>query len=125
MKADHYLLISSFIKSKIEDLDDIIAQREKEKNDLLMETNPEMSEKSESHQFTLGSVQPKCTISSFEETHSDDLAFRDFRKKLGLYLTGFLNAHSINLPDDQCIQVSVNDEVCTVLLRVWVLLKKL
>jgi hypothetical protein len=73
----------------------------------------------------LGSGLKPSTFSEIEAAHQGDLAFRRFRLNLGEFLTKFLGAYEISLPDGKEIKFHANDLVyCLISMPVLVLIKK-
>ncbi|KAF8066566.1 hypothetical protein FPV67DRAFT_1196119 [Lyophyllum atratum] len=114
LKADHYLLVSGFIRSNLDALDQHV-------ENLLAFPDPEDAEVT-SHQIKgfdtseydqyreIGSrVKPPWTFQALEETHKTDRAYKDFRIKLGKFLTQFLPAYKIALPGGKDIRFRQSD----------------
>ena len=113
LDVDHYLLVSEFIQSKIDDLDSSIAERDKE---LSFDKFSESNKEEESHQYQLKSKMKAVRLSEFEAVHSHDVAFNNFRRKLANHLTSFLQAYNIPLPDNKHIKIKLLDTVMSCLL---------
>jgi hypothetical protein len=60
---------------------------------------------------TLGSRQPAHSFQEVEEAHNDDAAFKDFRIKLGNFLSDSLPAYGIPLPEGKRIKFRADDSV--------------
>ena len=110
MDTDHYLLVSAFIQSKIDDLELANSESAKE-NEIDLEDFPQPEMEEGSRQFSLGSVMKGVKVSEFEAAYSHDVAFNNFRRKLADHLTAFLQAYNIPLPENKQIRIHPDDKV--------------
>ena len=62
-----------------------------------------------SEHISLGSPSPSISIAEIEQRHVDDLAFTDFRKKIGKAFSNYFNEHiKFNAVDQVCRQRFLN-----------------
>ncbi|KAF9462181.1 hypothetical protein BDZ94DRAFT_1368680 [Collybia nuda] len=89
LKADHHLMVSGLIRSNINALDKYLENSQPDPEDQYTTT------------FPLGSQEKPCSFLDLEKAHQGDPAFKDFRIKLGKFLTGFLPLYDIQIPGGQ------------------------
>ncbi|KAG1797456.1 uncharacterized protein HD556DRAFT_1233350 [Suillus plorans] len=110
LELDHKSVVSEFIRSRIECLDEerrklMLSQEELEDTDL-------DDEKFEEH-FHIGSpLKNQTTLSQVEEENKSIRAFHQFRKKLATFLNHFLPSHNIPLPEGTTwLKLSAQDQI--------------
>lgn len=118
MQADHHLLVSGFIRSNIDALDEHIhnlqTQRLPDPEDEHA-TSRLISAPFDSREYDkvreIGSPLKPVTFQDFENTHTGDDAFENFRIKLGDFMTLFLPHYNIPLPGGKAIRFKSTDLV--------------
>lgn len=106
LRADHWLFVSCFIRTQIDELDEREQELRKEGPD------EKLSEDIGLGHFVLGSKQSPIPFQEVEAAHSTDTAFKDFRKWLIPFLNSLLLASNIALPNaTRGVQFTSNDTV--------------
>jgi hypothetical protein len=93
--ADHWSLVSEFIRSRVDELDAYNTQMAED------ETDPDTNVPSNFH-VRFGSKQPKKSLETIEEQHVNNPSFRHFRRKLNAFLNALpaVTQHVNMLPFD-------------------------
>lgn len=65
----------------------------------------------DSTSFALGSPLKPCTLAALEESHKDDIGYKDFRKKLSSFFNKTLPAINVSLPNQQYLRLNAGDNV--------------
>ncbi|KAG2033410.1 hypothetical protein BDR03DRAFT_872154, partial [Suillus americanus] len=94
--ADHWSLVSEFIRSRVDELDTYNTQMAED------ETDPDNNVPSNFH-VRFGSKQPKKSLGIIKEQHVDNPSFRHFRTKLNTFLNTLpaVTQHVNMLPFDK------------------------
>jgi hypothetical protein len=61
--------------------------------------------------IVLGSLQPMATFQQVEDTHQEDIAFKNFRFRLNQWLTEELRVHNLRPQDAPSVLFQSSDEV--------------
>jgi hypothetical protein len=104
LKADHQLFVALLIQAQLDKLDSI----NEEYGDLEDHAIP-TSPLSNMH-FSMGSAWPPQTMRTLQSGCSDP-AYTHFHKRLGKFMTQFLSARGIALPNENPICYQPDDEV--------------
>lgn len=106
MKADHWLNISSHIRTLIDQHDEELADGE---DDL-----DAGDEAVETEHFKIGAREKPVSFLKLEEDHRRDQAFTNFRTRLNTFLTGIFTTAKIPLPNDRPIHLKAGEMVCSI-----------
>ncbi|EPQ59138.1 hypothetical protein GLOTRDRAFT_103193 [Gloeophyllum trabeum ATCC 11539] len=98
LKQDHWAFVSDLIREQVKYLDKF------------NEPPDEYADVGLKH-ITLGSPQPPVSFRTLEEQQVKDPAFKNFRIKLGKFLSVFLPAHGIRPPQDRMVRFSQLDKI--------------
>ncbi|KAG2129743.1 hypothetical protein DEU56DRAFT_872433 [Suillus clintonianus] len=98
LELDHRSVVSEFIRSRIEYLDE---ERRKAllSRDELEDTDEDDDELFEEHLHIGSPLKNHTSFAQVEEENKSSRAFHQFRKKLATFLNHFLPSHNIPLPD--------------------------
>ncbi|EPQ59880.1 hypothetical protein GLOTRDRAFT_103770 [Gloeophyllum trabeum ATCC 11539] len=98
LREDHWKLVSSLIREHITCLDAYNQPGEEYDDVGIMH-------------IALGSPQTPITFKDLEDLHGKDLAFKNFRIKLGKFFSTFLPAHGIPIPEGRPIHFDQYDKI--------------
>lgn len=121
MNADHFLLVAGLIRSNIDALDSFHASQLLDPKD---ETALSSSIKFVGFDISeydrlqeLGSPLLSSMFSEIEEDHKNNPAFHGFRIALGKFMTRFLPAYGIPLPQGKAVSFHESDKVLFKILK--------
>ena len=107
--------MSTFIRSQIDVLDSMEHGDIENEGEAPLPVNEAPNKRPQllpsNDKFKLGAQQMPCTLAILEETHKADAAFRDFRKRLVLYLNNFFRVYEIATPGGKYIQLPTEQQV--------------
>ncbi|KDQ51821.1 hypothetical protein JAAARDRAFT_62330 [Jaapia argillacea MUCL 33604] len=104
LRADHWCYVSSFIHSRLNELD---------KSLLIMEDSPDEigSDPAFDGHVMLGAKQKTWTFEALGDAQQQDTMFIRFRQRLADFLSDFLPANQTPLPDGKCIHFHKLDTI--------------
>ena len=119
------MLVSLYMRGQLDTLD---AHHEKDEDEDEDVTNSDYKSKTSSKaangpilpssdKYYLGARQKKATsLEQIESDHADDIAFKDFRKKLTAHVNAYVNTYNSSSPSNaSCIRLTAEHEVSLLL----------
>jgi hypothetical protein len=110
LNVDHACLVAAVIRQHIDDQDQLLRQEYFVDDDDAELTPPQLDEP---HSSVWGKRE-NVEFQMLEESHSDDLAFSQFRIRFNKFLNEFLAAHQIPLPGGRLVQFRKEDTVSSI-----------
>ncbi|KAG1884129.1 hypothetical protein F4604DRAFT_1878866 [Suillus subluteus] len=106
LRADHWSLVSEFIRGRVDELDTYNTQMAED------ETDPDTNVPSNFH-VRFGSKQPKKSLETIEEQHVDNPSFRHFCRKLNTFLNALpaVTQHVNMLPSDNHSHMTHSEKI--------------
>ncbi|THH10264.1 hypothetical protein EW146_g8426 [Bondarzewia mesenterica] len=105
LKIDHYTLVTSLLQREINSLDEYRFAMENDNDD----TNLKKSTIISAGHIILGASQPLHPFHDLEMTYHADIAFKNFSKRLSVWLSDFLPANGIDLLNGRPVRLTADD----------------
>jgi hypothetical protein len=106
LRADHWSLVSEFIRCLVDDLDAYTAQTAEESDEI--DDSDDLNLPSNSH-TKLGSKQPKKSLEAIEQEHVNDASFNQFCEKLNTFLNSIPAIKELNIGSE--VKMLLSDKV--------------